>query len=254
MSALAINSFYGMDVKKHTSQLQIITNPETRITFKKKTRSFEYWMLHKRDTIFGENRLFEYIDKHQRLTPINEITIPSGDRRFVQLAYISNLEKRYIDTEHKKYVMLGAFLIYDSRILPGNPITALTDYYYSQNIEKSIRSPKLLPQKEIAPPNYAKEKTEPQQRGSVIMQNLFDLIDNHGKPKDLRIVTTQEDLQLLLQPCLPIKPSSNSLPKEESEIPKKKRQSLSRRPSGLIPKLSARKTTIKKPKESPDIT
>lgn len=250
MSILGMSTLYGMDVKKHTPQLQMVTNKDTFITFKKKTKPFEYWMLHKRDALFGENRLFEYIDKHKCLTPINSVNIPSGDHASIHLAYISNLEKRYIDIDHKKYVMLGAFLLYDSRILIDNPIKVLTNYY-AQNIPKPIRLPKLLLQKEMAHASCAKEEKEPQERGSVIMQNLFELIETHGKPEDLRILTTAEDLELLCGNSSKEYPIAEIISDEQPK-PKRSRHSLSRRPSGHIPKLSTRKFSTRKPKDLRD--
>jgi hypothetical protein len=245
-SILAMNTLYGMDKKKHTPQLQIITENTTPITFKKKTHPFNHWMLNKRNTIFGENRFFEYIDKHKGLTLTKEVNIPSDNHTSIHLAYISNLEKRYIN--HEKFVMLGAFLVYDSRILVNNHIKVLTDYY-SQKIPKRIRPPKVLSQKEITTTSFVEGKKETQERGSVIMQDLFQLIEDHGKPEDLLVVITEEDFQLALGNSL--EPSSEPSPNEQPKTPKK-RHSLSRRPSGLIPKLSTRKSTIRKPKSPRD--
>jgi hypothetical protein len=236
MNILAISSAHAMDIKKHTPQLQNINDKQTLITFKKKTKTFEYWMFHRKNTTFGENRLFEYVDQTKGLTPINSIKLPENNRTSICLAYISNLEKRYV--EPTKYVMLGALVLYDTHILKDNYIKIVTDYY-TQNIPQPIR-----PQK---PLRCEKKEKKPQERGSVLMEELFTLIETHGTPSDLEIVTTTEDWHLLQNPFSQEAPAPEEVVSlQSSKSPKRIHFSLSRRPSGNIPKLSARNPTIRK--------
>lgn len=234
-SIIAMSGLYGMDVKKHHPTMQIITNEQSLITFKKKTKPFNYWMKKRQNTIFGNNRLFEYVDGKKGLVLGDALIIPQDNH--IKLAYISNLEKHYLD--HQKFVMLGAFLTYDSRILPNNHITLLTNHY-AQHIARATRPPKPSPQ--------IGDGTQTPQRGSVIMQNLFELIETHGKPEGLLVVIAEEDLELLHENS----PKNHSIEETKPDKqPKRSRHSLSRRPSGRI-KLPTRKSTTRKPKDLRD--
>lgn len=244
-SILAMDTLYAMDEKKYAPQLLEITSKETPITFKKKTKPFEYWMLHKKNSTFGENRFFEYMDKQKGLTLIETIVIPSNDRSDIRLAYISNLEKRYIN--HKNFVMLGAFLLYDSGILIENQITILTDYYH-RNIPQTIRPQKSLTQTAITASNSTKDEKKTRERGSMILRELFNLIETHGEPKSL-LVMIPEDLLLLNNTARKKYSSESSEPDEQPKAPevtKKSQSSLSRKPSRHIAKLSGRSLSTKK--------
>jgi len=236
-----------MDTLKHEPQLQEITNPKALITFKKKTKSIEYWTQHKS---FEKTRLFEYLDTTKGLSPRGTIkaptethNIPSNRSNPLNMVYISNLEKRYISYE--KFVMFGAILTYYPNILHDNPITLLT-HYYNEHIPKHIRPKKAEPQTTITPANKHKKEKKTQERGSVIIQELFKLIDSHGTPAGLQVLLSEEDIQLLLGNQTQQKPSEEKLvPEESPKTPTRNRFTLSRKPSGKIPKISTKKPTTR---------